>query len=310
MKVSISLAPVSLEYAAERMREIKAAGFEALDFQLCHFFTYGQIQHPHSRSAFFDRPLDELYDFFAPYKQLAEENGLAIGQTHAIFPAYVYGAPDEYNEYLVSVVEKNIAITAFLGCTCTVLHPWTLVERGDGLTKEYEYAVNKKLYAALIPAAKQYGVKVLFENMFERDVQQRKCYDGSCQDPLEAVRYIDELNELAGEELFGFCLDSGQAGLCGKNLYDVVKALGHRIRALHLHDVLGVLDDHMAPFTGISRWDFLVTALKEVGYTGTINFETSSYNASCGYTVPDEVRTIILRYIADIGHYFAGRIKA
>ena len=309
MNVSISLTPNSLEYAAERMKEIKVAGFDALDFQLCNFFTYGQIQHQHVRSEFFDRTPEELYAYFAPYKQLADENGLIIGQTHAIFPPYVYGADEEYNAYLVGVVEKNIAITASLGCPCTVLHPWTLVDRGDGLTKEHEYEINMALYRALIPAAKQYGVKVLFENMFERDAQMRKCYDGSCQDPLEAVRYIDELNAIAGEELFGFCLDSGHAVLCGKNLYDVVKTLGHRIKALHLHDVHGVLDDHLAPFTGISRWDFLVRALKEVGYTGAINFETSSYIASCGYEVPDKVRTIILRYIAVIGRFFADQIS-
>lgn len=308
MKVSVSLTPQSVAYTAERMQEMKTAGFEAVDFQLCHFFTYGQIQHQHAHSEFFDRSLEELYAYFTPHKQLAEENGLTFGQTHAIFPAYVYGADDAYNEYLIEVVKKNIAITAFLGCKCMVLHPWTLVERGVGETKQLEYEINKKLYAALIPTAKQYGVKVLLENMFERDMQQRKCYDGSCEDPLEAVQYIDELNAMAGEEIFGFCLDSGHAVLCGKNLYDVVTTLGSRIKALHLHDVLGVLDDHMAPFTGISRWDFLIKALGEVGYSGTINFETSSYNASCGYTVPDEVRAIILRYIADIGHYFANQL--
>ncbi len=309
MKVSVSLNPCTPEYTAQRMQEMKTAGFEAIDFQLCNFFTYGQIHNQHIRSEFFDQSIEELQAYFAPHKQAAKENGIAFGQTHAIFPAYVYGAGDEYNEYLVEVVKKNIAVTAFLGCPCMVLHPWTLVERGDGKTKQLEYEVNMKLYTALIPTAKQYGVKVLLENMFERDVQQRKCYDGSCENPEEAVRYIDELNALAGEEVFGFCLDSGHAVLCGLNLYDVVTTLGSRIKALHLHDVLGVLDDHMAPFTGISRWDWLVKALKETEYAGSINFETSSYNASCGYTVPDEVRAIILRYIADIGHYFVNQIR-
>jgi len=309
MNVSLSLAPKSVEYVAQRLAEMKAAGFEAVDFQLCEEFTYGQIQHQHARSTFFDQPLEALYAYFAPYKQLLADHGITVGQTHAIFPSYVYGAGDEYNDYLVEVVKKNIAITAFLDCQYTVLHPWTLVERGEGEDKQLEYAVNKKLYAALIDTAKEYGVTVLFENMFERDAQQRKCFDGSCQDPQEAVMYIDELNEKAGFEAFGFCLDSGHAVLCGKNLYDVIKTLGHRIKALHLHDVLGVLDDHMAPFTGISRWDFLVKGLKEVGYNGSINFETSSYNASCGNPVPDEVRTIIMRYMADIGHYFVGKIQ-
>ena len=34
MKVSVSLNPQSVEYVAERLSEMKAAGFEAVDFQL------------------------------------------------------------------------------------------------------------------------------------------------------------------------------------------------------------------------------------------------------------------------------------
>ena len=45
-------------------------------------------------------------------------------------------------------------------------------------------------------------------------------YEGTCTDAVEACYYVDTLNDIAGEKLFGFCFDTGHA-LAASRLLDV-----------------------------------------------------------------------------------------
>ena len=61
---------------------------------------------------------------------------------------------------------------------------------------------------------------------------------------------MDTLNEIAGEKLFGFCLDTGHLLIVCRDVYAAIIELGDRLIALHVHDNDGVHDDHNAPFVG------------------------------------------------------------
>ena len=305
MKPSISINPDSPEITRELFREMSEAGFGAVDFGLHPFYAYSHICN-RIPSDFFDRSIEELEAYFTPHKQAAAEYGLEIGQTHAIFPTRVRGA-GEHNDYLIGIIEKNIALTAFLGCRYIVVHPYIEVSRGPAESKQFEHDENIALYTALIPTAKKYGVTICLENMFAGDG--RKVVAATCFTADEAAAYVDELNEIAGEERFAYCLDTGHATLCGLNTYDMIRTLGHRIKTLHMHDNQGIHDDHLQPYTGVAYWDWTLQALREVGYRGNINFETSAYAGVCGKLVPKKLRPVMLRYIADVGHYFIEEVK-
>jgi hypothetical protein len=71
-------------------------------------------------------------------------------------------------------------------------------------------------------------------------------------------------------------------------------------------------DLHQIPYTQKDRsghglvadWDGFMAALREIGYAGTLNFETyASLNG-----VPDELISAMLRLTAAIGEYFAKKI--
>ncbi|MBQ1729247.1 MAG: DHH family phosphoesterase, partial [Oscillospiraceae bacterium] len=134
------------------------------------------------------------------------------------------------------------------------------------------HEINIRLFSSLIPDAKRTGVKILLENMFVS--WKAKRIEAICADMGEACAYIDELNAIAGEEIFGFCYDSGHAALLGKNQEKAIRTLGHRLLALHLHDNDGVSDSHRFPYYGITDWETVLRALHEIGYSGTLNFET------------------------------------
>lgn len=306
MKPSISINPDTPEITRELFEDMSKAGFGAVDFGLHPFYDYSHITNK-IQNDFYNQSLEELYAYFTPHKQAAEANGLEIGQTHAIFPTRVRGA-DEHNAYLIEVIKKNIAITAFFGCKYIVVHPYIEVGRSPWEGKAYEHEQNIALYTALIPTAKEYGVTICLENMFFSG-DGRKMIAAACYTGEEAVAYVDELNAIAGEEIFGYCLDTGHAALCGLNIYDMIRTLGPRIKALHMHDNQGIRDDHLQPYTGTACWSWMLQALKEVGYTGNMNFETTAYAGVCGKILPVELRPVMLRYIADVGKYFAKQVQ-
>ena len=146
------------------------------------------------------------------------------------------------------------------------------------------------------------NVTICLENMFTS--YKGKIYAACCSEIDTACRMIDELNRIAGEKLFGFCLDSGHMLLCGLDAKETVLKLGKRISAFHLHDNDGRNDQHLAPYMGILDWNRLIEGIKVIGYDATLSFETFNvWNV-----VDTEVMTSMMKYISECGRMFARRI--
>ena len=221
-------------------------------------------------------------------------------QTHAIYPTQVVNAPKEANEKRFSVIKKNIELTALMGCKYVVIHP-VFCGYADAVSPEEEKRINIEFYTSLIPTLKKFGVVACLENMWV--IRNGKIFGAICADFTEARDYIDELNEIAGEELFGFCYDFGHATLCSADIRKSVRILGDRIKAVHLHEVDGAHDNHGMPFTGVCDWEKIFTALKEIGYNGNINFEATN----AWGIFPYELREPALNLLAAIGKYLIAK---
>ena len=292
------------EKPAEGIRYIKDCGFDGIDYNFGKL--YRDTLNVEKLTSFYDKSLEELYDYFAPLKKALEENKVEMSQSHGLFPVGFVGEPAR-TDYNIQVTEKHIALCAYLGCPAIVIHGTSAPQ----LTKAEERAFNLDMYRRLMPTAKKYGVKVCLENLL--NLYEWDPYEGNCSNADEAVWFLDTLNAEAGEEVFGFCFDVGHAVLTGANLYQYLTTMGKRVTVLHIQDNDGASDGHMLPFTQLERrgqrlridWEMFIRGLREIGYEGPINFE----GARGIRVLPEQLRKDGLRYLSAVGRYFKARVE-
>lgn len=280
---------------------IKEAGFDAVDANLDHLVPYRTIV---------DRQVDPVWltegdeidlTLFDPWKRGSEETGVANGQAHAPFPSFVYDEGDgAFNAGLLNMLKKIIRGCAYIGCRCLIIHPF-FTGMDHKLSPEQEWENNISAYSTLIETAKKYHVTICLENMFSS--WNGKIYEACCSDIGTACRYIDTLNEIAGEKVFGFCLDTGHLLLLGKDVKDAMIRLGDRISAFHVHDNNGISDQHLAPYFGIQDWDRFAEGLKAIHYQGQLSFETFNVLRRADR----ELMQDLLCYIRHCGEMFCRR---
>ena len=70
-----------------------------------------------------------------------------------------------------------------------------------------------------------------------------------------------------------FCYDSGHAN-CFHPEIDFFKLLGDKLVCLHLHDNMGVNDDHTLNKYGTIDWDNLAKQLAQINFNGNLDYET------------------------------------
>ena len=281
-------------------RYIKECGFESIDFNIDHYLSTAKLVKEGVYPSFFDQSIEDILAFFTPLKEASEATGVEIGQMHAPFPVW-FKDLDEVNDYIFMALDKCFAVAEYLNCPAIVVHP---VNRS---TKEKEWDTNLMIYRRLIPVIKKYkGVKICLENIFSRCPG--RIIEGRLANVADACRMIDILNEEAGGDYFGFCLDVGHANLTNRNIKEYVKELGKRLTILHIHDNSGHEDLHMIPYSYLATpsshvcdWNGFVEGLKEIGYPGVIAFET--FRIFSAY--PKAVHTQVLKLISGIGHYWA-----
>ena len=179
-----------------------------------------------------------------------------------------------------------------------VMHPFKLQYK-YGL--EAEQAMNLQYFQSIIPMLKEHHVGVCVENLYES--VGARITEGTCANPAEAAWYVDVLNQLAGEELFGCCLDTGHMELTHREPADYIRQIGSRLKILHMHENDAIGDLHQMPYTFGTKpddgvdWEDFCKALSEIGFDGTLSFETFP----CVNSFPRGAREEVLRTIRAIG---------
>ncbi len=301
MRMSVQTGGILPRFGVEEgLRLIAEAGFDGVDLNLNHFLPADQIRRFECRG-FFDQTDEEILRALRPVKEAARARGLRILQAHAPFPTCVNDT--KMNEYVLAACIKCIMMCDDLDCRNLVVHPGFL-PTDEQMTPQQEWDFNMRLFGALIPHLKRHRVVCCLENMFS--AHRGKITEAICADAGEAARYIDALNEMAGERCFAFCLDTGHAMVLGKDLYSMVHQLGDRLQVLHVHDNHGIVDDHQFPYMGIIDWDKFCRALREVRYAGDLNFETFR-TMDC---FDPALAPPLLALLHATGELFAGRIES
>ena len=286
----------------------KAGGIDGVDFG----FSYYTTSNGHSEKFFSSKSIEELKAFFTPYKEAFERHGIEVCQTHTPYPTYKFNnsekeTAESYNARVLDAIKKTIELTEFFGCKYTVVHPvHGALDMGDDELK----SINMKFYSELFADARKHGVTICLENMWNRR-DGGAIFDSVCADAHEACDYVDTLNDMAGEELFGFCFDVGHANLTGKNMRSTLRQLGKRVKLLHIHETDKLEDRHTIPYAYIGTkgnpltdYKGFVAGLRDIGYEGELSFEISY----AFKVFPKPTHPALCALVGAIGNYFAEEI--
>ena len=257
MKTSTEINSIAKFVGEERAIEYVAkAGFDAWDFSM---FAMCKYDRKAKKLLDNDHPLagKDYVKFARRLRQIGLDNGIECNQSHAPFPTY---APEIRAHY-----ERAIECTAEAGGKICIIHP-------DNYKSAEE---NAEMYSELLPFAKSCGVKIATENMWNWNDELNQAAPAACSHHDDFVKHIDIVND----EFFTACLDIGHAEMRGLNTsaVEMIKALGPRLGALHVHDNDLHYDSHQIPFSMQIDFDAMVKALKEVDYKGDMTLESDAY---------------------------------
>jgi sugar phosphate isomerase/epimerase len=182
---------------------------------------------------------------------LDQHNLSIIGHTDPCLP-YAYPV-ESVRKGCFKELERCAKIFAAAGATIMNVHPCYYsppAMKGDLVRLNIE---------ALIPLAKMaesVGLTLVLENFM------------APFDSVSACAHL--LEEVPGLHIH---LDFGHANLGADDGASFCEHLGKRIKHVHFSDNKGTEDDHMPLGTGNIDWGKAVSALKSIGYDGTITLE-------------------------------------
>ncbi len=191
--------------------------------------------------------------------EIAMGAGLEIGQCHAPMAETYAGKSDDDIEAKIKFVEAGVKIADKLKIPYTIVHPfiysWSEADPDKDKTTEMNMRYLKRITAYAS------NTQVCLENM--------PGVRGFITNGEEMKQFTDEIGGLC------VCLDTGHLFSVNGKTSDFFKAVGTKVKALHVHDTVLGLDKHMMPMTGCGDWNDFKTTLKEYGYAGNMNSESS-----------------------------------
>ncbi len=257
MKISTSIDNAAALIGEEKTLELMAkAGFDAWDFsmfEMCKYDWDKGMLLPNSH------PLasDNYLSFARRLKQIGLDNGMVCNQSHAPFPTCC--------EAIRAYYKRAIECTAEAGGEICIIHP-----DNDKSPEE-----NAEMYFELLDFAKDHNVKIATENMWNWDDEKDHSCFAACATPESFNAHLDAVND----DFFVACLDIGHAEMKGSDTSaaEMVKALGPRLQALHIHDNDKWHDTHQIPFSMDIDFEPVAKALKEINYQGYFTLECGTY---------------------------------
>lgn len=256
MKISTEIYSAARHIGEEKAIELYAkAGFDCWDFSM---FEMARIDWSTYKLKESNHPLAkaDYADFAKKLKRVADDYGIECNQSHAPFPSKAVGM-----DYL----KRAIECTAIAGGKICIIHP------DNNLSAEE----NAKMYNELLPCAKEYGVKIATENMWNWDNSLNRSCFAACATAEDFKKHIDVVND----PYLVACLDLGHAEMVGsgEGAPYMIRELGSRLQALHIHDNDKHGDSHQIPFSMKIDFNEIAKALKDINYQGELTLEADRY---------------------------------
>ena len=269
MKTSTEISSCSAFIGVQKTIELVAkAGFDAWDFSLLDIKNFG---HPLVG--------DNYSEIVREYRLIGEDNGIVCNQSHAPFPSSAEG--------MEKLIVRALECTALAGGEICVVHP----DNNKGAEE------NAEFFFRLLPIAKDLGVKIATENMWNWDEKNDHATKAACSRHDDFLKHIQAIND----DYLVACLDIGHAEMKGldTSAVQMINTLKRHIKALHIHDNDRWHDSHQLPYTMEIDFAPIIKALHDMGYDGYFTLESINYIERA-----EDVRTKI-RQMADTARRMA-----
>ena len=205
------------------------------------------------------------------FKHYADQMGVKIPQGHLYL-----GVKLVRDESAVDVLKKWIDLFRAIGIKRGVLHCDSIL--GEDLTNKQKLLKNIEKIKELADYVKGTDFVICIENLTKIVAD------------VDDILYV--IKKVGGRNL-GICLDTGHLNLTGKNQREFILKAGRKLKALHIADNEGAVDQHMMPF-GKGTVDFkeVFKALRDINYREIYNLEIGG-ERRC----PLEIRKFKAQYI-------------
>ena len=276
----ISSAFFTIDDFESGMKKVREYGYDGVDYQELASIKDSPIYKMSESAA--ERYLIEVRD-------CAKANGVEIHQMHGVWP-HVDDTTKEGREQTIEHIKRNIRDAKTLGCPRVVIHPcMPCLYWGNPYVEEEDFEVNTHLLSSLLPVAKEYGVKICFENMpFPK------------WSVFSQAAKIKQLVSQFNDEHIKVCLDTGHFNSEKKDIYETVCLLGSDLETLHVHDDFYGQDRHLIPYQGEIDWQSFLRGLKDISYKGCISLETRIAEST-----PEPMKTQMALALSGIARHMA-----
>jgi len=236
------------------------------------------------------------------FKNYAENEGITFLQGHfcmlnkGLRPEDMEGrneidiAPADDKDFIETIdyLKRWVELFNALGIKAGVLHPGGNSLASAGWSEESILDRRAEALGRIAEYAKGGSTTICLENLST----------SGCRSFTELFNII----KAAGQDNTGICLDTGHANISGVDPSDFILQAGGYLKALHIADNMGKMDDHILPYgRGTVHWDTVLKSLHRVGYCGPFNFEVPGENRC-----PMPVRIVKLDYMRTLAQCMIG----
>lgn len=238
--------------AEEQILRCRKGGYTHLDM---NFWDWSHSDDSPFTSADWKNWVNRIAGFTA-------DKGIVFTQAHAeVYNFFRCGISCRQETQILRSIEG----AGMLGIKWIVLHP---SGKGKRLSSSEENSVidaNAEYFTRLASVAKDNNTGLAIENL------------GSEEEDFNSASMLCKLTEAIDLPNVRVCRDTGHAQVMGQNQSESLTLIGKRLKALHIADNDGENDDHVPPFFGRIDWHEIMTALRQIGYSNDLTFESHNF---------------------------------
>ena len=210
-----------------------------------------QTEHPYTPSEMNQKRVKEL-------RELANTCGLNIILHGPLFDVNLSSLKEGIRRASVKFTQNCVELAGKLGANLLVVHagslPWDLP---ISLLNKARDQLHSSI-SELVPVAMNFGVTIGLENKQKSEDRELVLYP---HEHLEVVKAFRDQGVRA-------VLDIGHAHTANCNLADYTRLLGDLIIELHLHDNIGISDDHLPLGAGSIDFESFFETVRSIGFSG------------------------------------------